>query len=127
MDSDDLWLPQRLERQLRALDQFEDHCGACISDAWFMNNPHMKMTLFQLAGKQHSQTIGMITEPLTYMLEKNSVVGVHPVWLQNLVTRTDLARRVGGLIQRSVLVMTTTSSSGWDARQSFVLSICRWS
>ena len=96
VDSDDLWLPQKLEWQFRALDQFKDHCGACISDAWFMNNPHMKMTLFQLAGKQHSQTIGMITEPLRYMLEKNSVVGVHPVWLQNLVTRTDLARRVGG-------------------------------
>jgi hypothetical protein len=30
------------------------------------------------------------------MLQRNSVVGVHPVWLQNLVTRTELARQVGG-------------------------------
>ncbi|MCU1271980.1 MAG: glycosyltransferase family 2 protein [Acidobacteriaceae bacterium] len=96
IDNDDLWLPQKLEWQFRALDQFEKHCGACISDAWFMNNPQMKMTLFQLAGKQHSETIGMITDPLKYMLETNSVVGIHPVWLQNLITRTELAREVGG-------------------------------
>ncbi len=96
LDNDDLWLPQKLEWQFRALDQFKDECGACITDAWFMNNPYMKMTLFQLAGKQHSQTIGMIPDPLKYMLETNSVVGVHPVWMQNLVTRTELARQVGG-------------------------------
>ena len=96
IDNDDLWLPQKLEWQFRALDQFKDHCAACISDAWFMNNPYMRMTLFQLAGKQHSDAIGMIRDPLKYMLETNSVVGIHPVWLQNLVTRTDLARQVGG-------------------------------
>ena len=96
IDNDDLWLPQKLEWQFRALDQFKDQCGACITDAWFMNNPYMKMTLFQLAGKQHSQTIGMIPDPLKYLLERKSVAGVHPVWLQNLVTRTELARSVGG-------------------------------
>jgi glycosyltransferase involved in cell wall biosynthesis len=96
IDNDDLWLPQKLEWQFRALDQFRDQCAACISDAWFMNNPYMKMTLFQLAGKQHSETIGVIPNPLKYMLETNSVVGIHPVWLQNLVTRTELARQVGG-------------------------------
>jgi glycosyltransferase involved in cell wall biosynthesis len=95
-DNDDLWLPQKLEWQFRALDQFKDQCGACISDAWFMNNPFMKMTLFQLAGKEHSQAVGVIEDPLSYMLETSSIVGVHPVWLQNLVTRTDLARKVGG-------------------------------
>jgi glycosyltransferase involved in cell wall biosynthesis len=96
IDNDDLWLPQKLEWQFRALDRFRDRCAACISDAWFMNNPLMKMTLFQLAGKEHSETIGMIPDPLKYMLETNSVVGIHPVWLQNLVTRTELARQVGG-------------------------------
>ena len=99
IDNDDLWLPQKLEWQFRALDQF-DQCGACITDAWFMNNPFMKMTLFQLAGKEHRETIGVIDDPLTYMLDTSSIVGVHPVWLQNLVTRTDLARDVGGFDPR---------------------------
>jgi glycosyltransferase involved in cell wall biosynthesis len=96
IDNDDLWLPQNLEWQFRALARFEGKCGACISDAWFMNNPHMKMTLFQLAGKEHGEQIGMISEPLSYMLQTTTAAGVHPVWLQNLVTRTDLARRAGG-------------------------------
>jgi glycosyltransferase involved in cell wall biosynthesis len=95
-DNDDIWLPQKLEWQFQALEQFKDQCGACITDAWFMNNPCMKMTLFQLAGKKHTETIGIIPEPLKYILETNSVVGVHPVWLQNLLTRTELARQVGG-------------------------------
>jgi hypothetical protein len=38
----------------------------------------------------------VIPDPLTYMLKTNSIVGIHPVWLQNLVTRTELARQVGG-------------------------------
>jgi glycosyltransferase involved in cell wall biosynthesis len=100
IDNDDLWLPQKLEWQFRALDQFKQHCSACISDAWFMNNPHMKMTLFQLAGKHHTKKLGMISDPLRYMLEKKSVLGVHPVWLQNLIARTELARRVGGFDPR---------------------------
>ena len=96
IDNDDLWLPQKLEWQFRALDRFGDECGACITDAWFMNNQHMKMTLFELAGKRHTDMTGVIREPVRYILETNSVVGIHPVWLQNLVTRTELARRVGG-------------------------------
>jgi glycosyltransferase involved in cell wall biosynthesis len=98
IDNDDLWLPQKLEWQFRALDHF--NCDACITDAWFMNNPRMKMTLFQLAGKEHREAIGPIANPLKYILDTNSVVGVHPVWLQNLVTRTQLARDVGGFDPR---------------------------
>lgn len=99
-DNDDLWLPQKLEWQFRALDRFKDQCGACISDAWFMNNPKMKMTLFELAGKQHSEPIGMIPDALRYMLNKGPRLGIHPIWLQNLVTKTDLARKVGGFDPR---------------------------
>lgn len=95
-DNDDLWLPQKLEWQFRAFEQFDGQCGACITDAWFMNNPYMTMTLFQLAGKQHRESMGLISDPLRYMLERNSALGIHPVWLQNLVTRTKLARSAGG-------------------------------
>jgi glycosyltransferase involved in cell wall biosynthesis len=99
IDNDDLWLPHKLEWQFRALDQFKQ-CEACITDAWFINNPYMKMTLFQLAGKEHREKIGLIADPLNYMLDRNSIAGVHPVWLQNLVTRTHLARDVGGFDPR---------------------------
>src|SRR5689334_21002915 len=32
LDSDDYWLPEKLERQFRALDQFQGRCGACFTD-----------------------------------------------------------------------------------------------
>jgi glycosyltransferase involved in cell wall biosynthesis len=99
IDNDDLWLPQKLEWQFRALDQFKQ-CDACFTDAWFMNNSSMKMTLFQLAGKKHHETIGLIGNPLTYMLDTTSIVHIHPVWLQNLVTRARVARDVGGFDPR---------------------------
>lgn len=94
--NDDLWLPQKLEWQFRALEEFKDHCEVCFTDGWFMNDPTMKMTLFQLAGKQHNEPIGMIPDPLKYVLEKVPVVGLNPVWVQTLVARTDLVRRLGG-------------------------------
>jgi glycosyltransferase involved in cell wall biosynthesis len=95
LDTDDFWLPQKIEWQFRALERFKRNCGLCFTDAWFTNNHCMKMTLFELAGKRHDEPMGLISDPLGYMLATNSVVGVHPVWLQGLVTRTDLARRVG--------------------------------
>jgi glycosyltransferase involved in cell wall biosynthesis len=95
-DDDDLWLPKKLEWQFRALDKFGSRCGACITDAWFMNNASMKMTLFQLAGRRHVDPIGLIPDPPMYVLDKDPLLGLHPVWLQNLITRTDLARRIGG-------------------------------
>jgi glycosyltransferase involved in cell wall biosynthesis len=100
IDNDDLWLPQKLEWQFRALSQFEGQCGACITDAWFMNNPDMKMTLFELAGKQHREQIGAIPSAIDYLLARGSAIAAHPIWLQNLVVRTKIAREVGGFDSR---------------------------
>lgn len=94
--NDDLWLPQKLEWQFRALERFKDQCLACFTDAWFMNNPFMKMTLFQLAGKRHDEPIGMVPDARKYVLERGPLGGVHSVWVQTLIVRTDLVRRLGG-------------------------------
>lgn len=95
--NDDPWLPQKLEWQFRSLDQFKDKCQVCFTDAWFMNNPRMKMTLFQLGGRHHEETMGMIADPVQYVLRAGSLAGVHPVWVQTMVARTELVRRIGGL------------------------------
>ena len=94
--NDDLWLPQKLEWQFRAIEKFKDKCAACFTDAWFMNNPRMKMTLFQLAGRQHNEEIGMIADSVQYVSDVDPIFGVHPVWVQTLLVRADLVRRIGG-------------------------------
>jgi glycosyltransferase involved in cell wall biosynthesis len=94
--NDDLWLPQKLEWQFKALEQFPD-CQVCFTDAWFMNNSRMKMTLFQLAGRNHPEPLGIIPEPLRYVLDVAPPLGLHPVWVQTMVARADLVNRLNGM------------------------------
>lgn len=94
--NDDPWLPQKLEWQFRALEKYPD-CQVCFTDAWFMNNPCMKMTAFQLAGRAHTEMLGIISDPLSYILKANPRHGVTAIWVQTVVARADLVRRLGGL------------------------------
>jgi glycosyltransferase involved in cell wall biosynthesis len=96
IDNDDLWLPQKLEWQFRALEEFGNQCDVCITDAWFMNDPRMKMTLFELAGKRHDERIGKIEDVRKYILDRRTFGRVLSIWVQNIVVRTALARRLGG-------------------------------
>jgi glycosyltransferase involved in cell wall biosynthesis len=87
---DDLWLPRKLEWQFRALEKFNGQCGLCFTDAWFMNNHRMKMTLFQLAGACYENEIGIV-EDLPRFIEHQG-----QAWVQTVVVRADLVRQIGG-------------------------------
>jgi glycosyltransferase involved in cell wall biosynthesis len=89
-NSDDLWLPWKLEWQFRALDRYRNDCGLCFTDAWFMNNPYMKMTVFQHAAQELRGPLGSIKEPV------HLIVSRHPVWVQTVLAKTELVRRAGG-------------------------------
>jgi glycosyltransferase involved in cell wall biosynthesis len=91
LDSDDAWLPEKLERQVRALDQFEGRCGACFTDANLLINLGLNKTAFEAAGRKYAREVGIDTE------------GIRPLakafggpWVQTLVARTDLVRQIGG-------------------------------
>ena len=89
--NDDLWLPQKLEWQFRAIEKFGPDCGLCFTDAWFMNNPFMKgITLFAFAEKSFPETIGKVDDPLRVVLHNQ------PVWVQTVVARADLIRQIQG-------------------------------
>lgn len=89
--SDDLWLPTKLELQIRALQKFDFKCGFCFSDAWFMNNPHMKKSVFELMRKSQDQAFGTVANPTRLV-----ALGGHPIWMQTAIARTDLVRQAGG-------------------------------
>ncbi len=88
--NDDMWLPQKLEWQFRALEKYRE-CGLCFTDAWFMNNPHMKMTLFQLSGADRKELTG-IADDFAGLIKH-----LDQVWLQTVVAKAALVRRIGGL------------------------------
>jgi glycosyltransferase involved in cell wall biosynthesis len=87
-DSDDLWLPQKLEWQFRSLQEAKYDCGLCFTDAWFMNNPQMKMTLFQLAGARYVGRLGVVEDQALFFRR------IFQAWVQTAVARTRIARQV---------------------------------
>lgn len=82
LDSDDLWLPTKLEMQVRALDEFGS-CDACFTDAQYTNNPKLNITAFRRAGRRHSGVIGVIPDALSFVIEEPH--GIHE---QTLLVRT---------------------------------------
>ena len=93
---DDVWLPQKLEWQFRALERFGSECALCFSDAFFVNSPLMKMTLFQHARRRHDEEVGIVRDPVGYVLGRGAYPGVSAVCVQTTLARTDLVRAVGG-------------------------------
>jgi len=92
--NDDLWLPQKLEWQFRALEQYGRECRLCFTDAWYMNNPHMKMTAFQRGERALPGAIGKVDDPVRMVTRQ------HGVWMQTVIAKADLVREIGGLDPR---------------------------
>lgn len=90
LDSDDVWLPEKLEWQVRALEQFEGKCCACITDARLVDNLGMDTTAFHESRKRYEETFGMETEAAG-----NLVMCRDPFWVSTLLVRTDVVKQVG--------------------------------
>jgi glycosyltransferase involved in cell wall biosynthesis len=90
LDSDDRWLPEKIEWQVRALEKFADISAACVTDARFVNNPSLKRTAFQEAGAEFDGLIGIFQD-----LGKRIAYGYHGLYLQGLMVRLETIRRVG--------------------------------
>jgi glycosyltransferase involved in cell wall biosynthesis len=88
-DSDDVWAPQKIEWQLRALTAFPD-CGACFTDARFVNNPAMQMTAFQRAKKSYLDPLGRIADPLALVMHPP-----HGIFMQTVLVRRDVMELAG--------------------------------
>jgi glycosyltransferase involved in cell wall biosynthesis len=62
LDSDDMWLPNKIEEQFRALQQFGPQSEACFTNARYINNPSFQGTLFEHAGKRFPGKMGVISD-----------------------------------------------------------------
>ena len=90
LDSDDIWLTNKLELQLRALQQFAN-CDACFTDAQYTNNPQLDITAFRRAGRRHEGVLGIVPDALEFVI--NEPHGIH---IQTVVVRASRMREVGG-------------------------------
>jgi len=91
LDSDDVWLPDKLECQVRAIKQYKSDCGACFTDTQLVSDSDSQMTTFRFWGRHYDQPMGI--EPDAVRLLATSFCGF---WVSTLLVRTDLIRQIGG-------------------------------
>ncbi len=91
LDSDDIWLPDKLAWQVRALEQYEESCGACFTDARLIDRGGLDTTAFALADKDYEGTVGIVADPVPSLAK-----AFGGTWVQTLIARSDLVRKIGG-------------------------------
>ena len=90
LDSDDIWLPEKLEWQVRAVEQFRGKCCACITDARLVDNLGMDTTAFRESGKHYEEMLGIEPQALRSLVKCRD-----PFWVSTLLVRIDVVRHVG--------------------------------
>src|SRR6185437_3596152 len=92
LDSDDQWLPDKIEWQLRAIERFGNECGACVADSRLVNkSDNLDITAFQWVGKRYKELMGIVPNA-TADLAKS----LDGFWVQALLVRSDLAKQIRG-------------------------------
>jgi len=87
LDSDDVWLPRKLERQFAALEMFAPECGACFTDCTFVGDPNITCSAHSAAGLKTDAEFFQIEDIRYYLL------GGPPVmYTQSLLVRRALVQ-----------------------------------
>jgi glycosyltransferase involved in cell wall biosynthesis len=94
LDSDDIWAPEKLEWQLKALDRLKDESGVCVTDARLVNAAGMDLGSFESAGRRYKEEMGI--ERNASKLLAGSFCGF---WMSTLLARADTLRKIGGFNQ----------------------------
>jgi glycosyltransferase involved in cell wall biosynthesis len=94
LDSDDLWEKDKIEWQLKALEQFPQCCG-CYTDTRFLNHSE-KRTMFQMVEHEykHGGTMGISPNVLERLVRPGGAGMV--VCLSSFMARADVVRKTGG-------------------------------
>jgi glycosyltransferase involved in cell wall biosynthesis len=90
LDSDDAWVPEKLEWQMRAIEHSGNRCGACFTDARLVGNSEAEKTTFKFLGKHYDSVMGIEPEPLVSIAK-----AFGGYWISTLLARTDLVRQIG--------------------------------
>jgi glycosyltransferase involved in cell wall biosynthesis len=105
-DSDDRWLPEKLELQFRALGEYPQ-ADACFTDGRFVNNPKLTETVFQRALPERTYPFGLKLDAA-----ESTWPGIH---MQTLLVSASAMRRFG--------VFDTTMRMSMDTDFWFRLSL----
>jgi len=91
LDSDDVWFPKKIERQIEALRAFGDEFGVCFTDNLHDGDPHMAQSRFKEVAFESAAMLGTLEEPAKY-----TIAGIQPFQTSSLLTRRSLVEEIGG-------------------------------
>jgi len=90
-DSDDRWLPRKLELQIATIAEIGTEFGMCFTDCSLMGRPGPHQTLFGEAGFQYSGQMGQLDQPVQHVLARHTIM--HG---SSLLIKRDLVEGVNG-------------------------------
>jgi glycosyltransferase involved in cell wall biosynthesis len=91
LDSDDVWLPTKNERQIEALTSLGVQYGACFTDCRYSGHRSSSRSIFAEADFLTHGNIGRLETPVRYILGMNCLI-----WPQSLIVRRTLVNQLGG-------------------------------
>src|SRR3990172_8754090 len=90
-DSDDVWLPEKLKWQVRAIEEFAGVSAVCATDATYVNNPLMTKTAFQQYGVRCEGVIGIFSN-----FQKRMACAYAGVYMPTLLVQREAIHAAGG-------------------------------
>ena len=90
LDSDDVWFPEKLELQMRAIEQFAGKSWACITDARFVDDLGMDTTVFRRGEKYYTDMIGLDHGTVESLVRIRD-----PFCVSTLLVHAGVAKQVG--------------------------------
>jgi glycosyltransferase involved in cell wall biosynthesis len=100
--SDDLWLPTKLESQLKVVTTLGEDFGACFTNCDFFGNTHARPSAFEQAGLFEDLPSGPLEKPLKLILAR------HPaIYVQSLLVLRSLIESPNGFDERLVVAEDT--------------------
>jgi len=91
LDSDDVWLPEKLEQQWAALQSFGEGYGACFTDGRYVNTPAVETTVFARVGRVCDTPTAALNDATDLVLQDRGGI-VFP----SIFMRTSLLKKTGG-------------------------------
>jgi glycosyltransferase involved in cell wall biosynthesis len=99
LDSDDVWLPEKLQQQFDAISMLgEGEHGACFTDSVFEGNSEMGVSAFKHAGLESPSSFGVLDDAARYVLARRPVI-----FVQCLLVRRSLMEELGGFDEAIVV------------------------
>lgn len=90
LDSDDLWLPEKLEKQIASLARFRN-ARACFTDSYYSRSPEENISTFHLFGRRYESSSD---------IDRNATRSISEAFcgffLSTLLVSTEVARQIGG-------------------------------